>query len=81
MSLFGGGGNKQQAGRGGFNQQSADELMMQGMMTNLMKQVNKNCFLECVNDYKTDSLNAKETTCIQQCAGRQSALLVSMNDI
>ena len=62
-------------GRGG------EDYIMQTMMIKMTMSINKQCFNECVNNFSSDKLSAQESTCISQCAKRQSGAFMAMNDI
>ena len=66
-------------GRGG--QGSPDDYLMQKMMFQMTLDINRQCFKECVTNFSSDKLSAQESTCIVQCAKRQSGAFMAMNDI
>ena len=64
-------------GRGGNDEEAA----MQTMMIKMTMSINKQCFSECVSNFKDDRLSSSEQNCIQACAKRQSGAFAAMNDI
>ena len=38
----------------------------------------KNCFVDCVQGYREDALNANEKKCMQNCATRETKLFMAM---
>ena len=51
------------------------------MLIKMTMAINKQCFGECINSFKEDTLSSSEQTCIQSCAKRQSGAFAAMNDI
>eukprot|EP00347_Sterkiella_histriomuscorum_P005778 403355307 len=60
---------------------SSEDYIMQSMMIKMTMSINKQCFMECVNNFSSDKLSQQESTCISQCAKRQSSAFMAMNDI
>ena len=54
---------------------------MQSMLIKMTMSINKQCFSECVSNFKDDKLSSSESTCIESCAKRQSGAFQAMNDI
>ncbi len=67
-------------GRGG-PQPNDEQEVMQTMMIKMTMSINKQCFNECVNNFKEDKLAQSEQTCIQSCAKRQSGAFQAMSEI
>lgn len=63
------------SGRGG------EDYIMQSMMIKMTMSINKQCFMECVNNFSSDKLSQQEADCITKCAKRQSGAFMAMNDI
>ena len=68
-------------GRGNSGARGEEEQVMNAMLIKLTMSINKQCFSECVTNFKEGSLAANEQTCIQACAKRQSGAFAAMNDI
>ena len=60
----------QGAGMGGGG--AAQQLQMQ-MSFGLMNDVMKNCFGDCVNDFRSGELSGGEKTCLNNCTSRSVA--------
>ena len=67
--------------RGGYGARNQEDDMMQAMLIKMTMAINKQCFGECINSFKEDTLSNAEQTCIQSCAKRQSGAFAAMNDI
>jgi Tim10/DDP family zinc finger len=64
MSFGGRGQPQQQAGGYDDMTQLATMNMMMGIM--------KNCFNDCIGDFKSSDLGASEKTCLQNCSKRMA---------
>jgi Tim10/DDP family zinc finger len=65
----------------GAPQRNDEQEVMQTMLIKMTMSINKQCFLECVSNFKDDKLSQQEGSCIEMCAKRQSGAFQAMNDI
>ena len=56
-------------GMGGGNQM--DEIAQMASM-HMMMSIMKNCFSDCITDFRASDLGATEKTCLQNCAKRNA---------
>ncbi len=50
-------------------------------MIKMTMSINKQCFSECVNSFREDTLTQQEAACVQQCAKRHAGAFSAMEDI
>ena len=54
---------------GGRGQGQYDEMAQLASMQ-MMMAIMKNCFTDCINDFRAAELGSNEKTCLQNCAKR-----------
>ena len=60
-------------GQGFGRAPSAQEEIAQFATMMMFTSILKNCFTDCVSDFKVNELNSNEKTCIQNCTKRNAA--------
>ena len=58
----------------GGQQQGMDEMSMQ-ISFRLMNSTMKDCFENCVGDFRSGEMSSTETNCMKNCAARSFALM------
>ena len=58
-------------GQGGFGNSQYDEMAQMASM-HMMMSIMKNCFSDCVSDFRAADLSSNEKTCVQNCSKRMA---------